>query len=109
MELITWGLTVWGLAAILALSGLFEKPRLFIARVPLIGRFLGELARCPMCQGFWIGLAGSWWYSPTAAWSKLPCMTDGFLAAGACLVLHSLTVGLVALASIAEIYSRRLP
>ncbi len=48
MELLYFVLTAYGLTQILVYGTIFDKIR------PTRGK-LGELFRCPMCLGFWVG------------------------------------------------------
>jgi hypothetical protein len=53
-QLACWALLAWGFTSIVTLSKLFAPLRGFLGRrVP----FLGQLARCAMCFGFWAGVA----------------------------------------------------
>ena len=49
MELLYFILASWGLTQILIYWTIFDKVR------PKEG-FLGELLKCPMCTGFWVGI-----------------------------------------------------
>jgi hypothetical protein len=49
MELLYFILASWGLTQILIYGTIFDKVR------PKEG-FLGELLKCPMCTGFWVGI-----------------------------------------------------
>lgn len=52
-QLACWALVVWGFTNIVTSSKLFAPLRVFLKRrVP----FLGQLAACAMCFGFWAGV-----------------------------------------------------
>lgn len=55
--MILWVAAVAGSALVLTQSSLTEGMRAFLLKhVPI----LGKLASCPMCSGFWLGMAWAW-------------------------------------------------
>lgn len=93
-RVLIFSLVVFGLTNIVVGSKLFSPVR---DRLQQINPRLGELAKCMMCAGFWVGLfvsilglnlcnqlrhsTSSW------AWKILDCGLDGFLASGVAWIL----------------------
>ncbi len=54
LSIFDWVITSFGLALIITQSKIFKS---FRERIRLSSTFLGDLVRCIMCTGFWIGIA----------------------------------------------------
>jgi integral membrane sensor domain MASE1 len=74
MELITFILAAYGLTQILVYGSIFKGWR------PTEGK-LGELFRCPMCMGFWVGVL-LMFLSPFTELFSFDVSVDNFLILG---------------------------
>ena len=63
LNLLLFSLIAFGLTTIITISKIGHFWRQLAEKTH---KKLGELFRCPMCMGFWVGLALSFWISPTA-------------------------------------------
>jgi hypothetical protein len=90
-----WALLVYGPTVVLTQSAIFEWWRAAVGRK---SEFLGDLVRCAMCTGFWVGLFWSLlvpsmgpaaalpWASPLARMA-LGSVADGLSSAAVCWTL----------------------
>lgn len=62
LTLLLFSLITFGLTTIITISKIGYFWRELAEKTH---KKLGELFRCPMCMGFWVGLGLSFWISPT--------------------------------------------
>ncbi len=81
ITLLLWILVSFGMTVTVTLSTLFSPLRI---KATKINHWLGDLVRCPMCFGFWVGLGlSTFWFSPTGF-----ILLDGFLSLSTCWLLY---------------------
>lgn len=68
MEILFIILAAFGIANILGKGSIFEKLRTWLE---CHAKFFYEMVTCPMCLGFWIGLALGGVYGPFPWWNPL--------------------------------------
>lgn len=85
MTLLMFILCVYGLAATISISKIFEPVRFWMKQNFNWGY---KLIKCPMCLSFWIGLIATFAGYPTPTNYY---MYNAFIAAGASLLLHAIT------------------
>lgn len=85
MTLLMFILCVYGLAATISISKIFEPVRFWMKQNFNWGY---KLIKCPMCLSFWIGLIATFAGYPTPTNYY---MYNAFIAAGASLILHAIT------------------
>jgi len=84
LDLILFCLVAFGASNIITISKMGAWWR---ESAEKIHKKLGELFRCPMCMGFWIGLVlGLFWISPTGS-----IFLDGVLGSTASWLLYCIT------------------
>lgn len=59
-NLLLFIMTSVGITNIIVNGSIFEPIRQFIENK---SSFLGDMLQCPMCTGFWVGMAASFWFS----------------------------------------------
>ena len=81
-DLLVWILIAFGITISVTHGKIFNSFRNWIGEK---STFLGDLVRCPMCLGFWVGILLSvTWQGVTAC----PIL-DGFLSLATCFGLYS--------------------
>lgn len=99
MDLLLWVLVAYGITNGVVTSKLADPIRLFFISPPKseiksfydkVRMKVGEMLVCMMCFGFWVGLALSFWHSPTEY-----RLLDAFLASGACWIIQSVVFNLM--------------
>ena len=85
MELVTFVLVSYGMTNIACFGKVFSWLRHAIDRLGV--RTLSEFVRCPMCVGFWVGLAVS-----LAGYGVTHPFFDGCMASGTSFLLHAASV-----------------
>jgi len=84
LDLLLFCLVVFGAANIITISKIGARWRDYAQK---LNDKLGELFRCPMCMGFWVGLLlGLFWISPTGFF-----LLDGVLGSAASWLLYCVT------------------
>lgn len=90
--LLAWWAIVWGATMIVTQSSLFVPFRIRCAR---LNPWLGTLVICPMCMGFWVGVAASFLRlrgpaealaAPWPVWAK--AWADGCASSAVCWLSH---------------------
>ena len=93
-DLLVWILVCYGITNVVTGSTIMAPVR---QKSQKIHKKLGELLECPMCFGFWVGVAVSLlWASPTGLGESVflgpvwyHYILDGFLASGTCWLFHT--------------------
>ena len=83
LDLILFSLVAFGLTNIITISKIGLRWRDLAEKVH---PKLGELFRCPMCMGFWVGLGLSFWKSPTDL-----MILDAILGSAAAWLIYCIT------------------
>ena len=83
LDLLLFSLVAFGLTTIITISKIGYSWRELAEKTH---KKLGELFRCPMCMGFWVGMALSFWISPTGL-----IFLDGILGSSVSWLLYCVT------------------
>jgi len=84
LNLLLFCLVAFGISNIITISKIGAGCRNLAQK---IHNKLGELFRCPMCMGFWVGILLGWlWYSPTEI-----IFLDGILGSSASWIIYCIT------------------
>ena len=85
MELLVFVLVCYGITNIVCFGRIFAPVRAGVDRLKV--EVLSEFVRCPMCVGFWVGLAVS-----LAGYGVVHPFLDGCMGSGASFLLHAASV-----------------
>jgi len=82
-DLLIWILVAFGITISITHGKIFNSFRSWTAKK---STFFGDLFRCPMCLGFWVGVFLS------VTWESVTCcpILDGFLSLTTCFGIYSI-------------------
>jgi len=90
VNILDWIITSFGISLVITQSKIFKSTR---ERIALASKFLGELVKCIMCTGFWVGITLSLLFNlgpniSAISIKPIRIFADGFATSGIVWIIY---------------------